>query len=131
MPHTKTSTRLVVSIRLKKMIKVLVGAWMSLALHGVSFEQAKPAMPVAPAVSAAEIKTNAAQATVLTGEVTSVNAKTGNLTIKTNNREIKLTTETKSTRAALEKLKIGDTAKIFEKGGKSSPPVRSRLIPRP
>jgi hypothetical protein len=100
------------------MIKVLVGAWMSLALHGVSFEQAKPAMPVAPAVSAAEIKTNAAQATVLTGEVTSVNAKTGNLTIKTNNREIKLTTETKSTRAALEKLKIGDTVKIFEKGGK-------------
>ena len=33
-------------------------------------------------------------------------------------KEIKLITDSKSTKAALEKLKVGDTARVFEKGGK-------------
>jgi len=58
------------------------------------------------------------QATVLTGKVKSVDPKAGKLTIKTNDREIRLTADSKTTRAALDKLKIGDTARVFEKGGK-------------
>jgi len=106
------------SERVKNMIRVLVTAWISLALNGVSFAEAKPVTPVAPAVSAPQIKTKPGQATVLTGKVMSVDPKTGNLTIKTKEREIKLTTDSMSTRAALEKLKVGDTAKVFEKAGK-------------
>ena len=100
------------------MIKVLLTVWISLALNGVSFAEAKPAAPVTAAASASEIKTMPDQATVLTGKVLSVDAKMGNLTIKTKEREIKLTTDSMSTRAALEKLKVGDTAKVFEKAGK-------------
>jgi len=58
------------------------------------------------------------QATILTGKVTSVDAKAGKLAVKTKDKEIKLTTDSKTTRAALEKLKVGDTARVFEKGGK-------------
>ena len=42
----------------------------------------------------------------------------GRLTLKLTDKEIKLITDSKSTKAALEKLKVGDTARVFEKGGK-------------
>ena len=104
---------------MKNMISVLVAAWMSLALNSVTFAQAKPAAPVTAAASAPEIKTKPDQARVLTGKVLSVDAKMGRLTLKlTDNKEIKLITDSKSTKAALEKLKVGDTARVFEKGGK-------------
>ena len=108
------------------MIKVLVIAWMSLPLHGVSFAQAKPATSIIDAL-AMEMKTETGQATVLTGKVISVDPKGGKLTIRTKDREIKLITDSKSTRAALEKLKVGDTAKVFEKGGKiiAASPVKA------
>ena len=64
------------------------------------------------------MKSETAQATVLTGKVTSVDAKAGKLTVKLKDKEINLTTDSKSTKAALEKLKVGDTAKVFEKGGR-------------
>jgi hypothetical protein len=99
------------------MIRVLVTAWMSLALNSVTFAQGKPAPPVTPA-SATEIKTKPDQARVLTGKVLSVDAKMGRLTLKLTDKEIKLITDSKSTKAALEKLKVGDTARVFEKGGK-------------
>jgi hypothetical protein len=106
----------------KNTIKVLVVALTSLAFNGVSFAQAKPATPATPAAPTmekkAEMKAEKAQATVLTGKVTSVDAKAGKLTVKTKDKEINLTTDSKSTKAALEKLKVGDMAKVFEKGGK-------------
>ena len=100
------------------MIRVLVAAWMSLAFSSVTFAQAKPATPVTPAASAPEIKTKPDQARVLTGKVLSVDAKMGRLTLKLTDKEIKLITDSNSTKAALEKLKVGDTARVFEKGGK-------------
>ena len=103
---------------MKNMISVLVTAWMSLALNSVTFAQAKPAAPVTAAASAPEIKTKPDQARVLTGKVLSVDAKMGRLTLKLTDKEIKLITDSKSTKAALEKLKVGDTARVFEKGGK-------------
>jgi hypothetical protein len=101
----------------KNMIKVFLIALTSLVFNEVSFAQAKPATPAHPAAPAAEMKSEKAQATVLTGRVTSVDAKAGKLTVKTKDKEVNLTTDSKSTKAALEKLKVGDTAKVFEKGG--------------
>jgi Cu/Ag efflux protein CusF len=106
----------------KNMIKVVVIALTSLAFSGLSFAQTKPAAPATPHAAPAmekktEMKSEKAQATILTGRVTSVDAKAGKLTVKTKDKEINLTTDSKSTKAALEKLKVGDTAKVFERGG--------------
>jgi Cu/Ag efflux protein CusF len=106
---------------MKNMINGLGIALTSLVLSGVSFAQAKPATPATPAAPAmekkTEMKSERAQATVLTGKVMSVDAKTGKLTVKTKDKEVNMTTDSKSTKAALEKLKVGDTAKVFERGG--------------
>ena len=106
---------------MKSMIKVVVIALTSLAFNAASFAQAKPATPSTPTAPTmekkTEMKSEKAQATVLTGRVTSVDAKTGKLTVKTKDKEVNLTTDSKSTKAALEKLKVGDTAKVFERGG--------------
>ena len=116
---------------MKNTIKVLLIAWTSLVFNGVSFAQTKPATPTPPAAPATEKKTEMksekAQATVLTGKVTSVDAKAGKLTVKTKDKEVNLTTDSKSTKAALEKLKVGDMAKVFEKGGKviAASPVKA------
>ena len=115
---------------MKNTIKVLVVALTSLACNGVSFAQAKPATPATPAPAMekkTEMKSEKAQATVLTGQVTSVDAKAGKLTVKTKDKEVDLTTDSKSTKAALEKLKVGDMAKVFEKDGKviAASPVKA------
>ncbi len=106
---------------MKSMIEVVVIALTSLAFNAASFAQAKPATPATPTAPTmekkTEMKSEKAQATVLTGRVTSVDAKTGKLTVKTKDKEVNLTTDSKSTKAALEKLKVGDTAKVFERGG--------------
>jgi hypothetical protein len=90
---------------------------------------------VTPAASAPEIITKPDQARVLTGKVLSVDAKMGRLTLKLTDKEIKLITDSNSTKAALEKLKVGDTARVFEKGGKlitaSPQPCRRRCCPYP
>jgi uncharacterized iron-regulated membrane protein len=102
-----------------KKIMVLLIPLTGLALNGVSFAQAKPVTPGAPAMEQKnQMRPEKAQATVLTGRVTSVDAKAGKLTVKTKDKEINLTTDSKTTKAALEKLKVGDTAKVFEKDGK-------------
>jgi Cu/Ag efflux protein CusF len=105
----------------KNIIKVLVIASASLTFNGLSFAQAKPPTPATPAPPATEkkpeMKSQQEQATVLTGKVTSVDAKAGKLTVKTKDKEVNLTTDSKTTRAALEKLKLGDTAKVFARGG--------------
>ncbi len=103
---------------LKNIIKLLFTAWTTCALHAVTFAQSKTSTPATPAAPALEMKRENDQASVLTGKVTAVDAKSGKLTVKTKDREINMTTDSKSTRAALEKLKVGDTARVFEKGGK-------------
>ena len=107
------------------MVKILATFSTSLAFAVMTVAQTgRPAAPAAPTM---EIKADTEQATVLTGKVNSVDAKAGKLTIQTSDREIKLTTDSKTTKAALEKLKIGDTARVFEKGGKiiAASPVKT------
>lgn len=55
---------------------------------------------------------------MISGKVTSVDAKAGAMTVKVKDQEIHLTTDSKSTKAALEKLKVGEVANVFERGGK-------------
>jgi Cu/Ag efflux protein CusF len=110
----------------KNMIKVLIVALTSLALSGVSFAQAKPATPATPATPGAPAmekkmeRSEKAKTEGLTGEVTSVDAKAGTLTVKGKDKEINLAADSKSTKAALEKLKIGDMVRVSytEKDGK-------------
>ena len=108
---------------MKNMIKVLVIALTSLAFSGVSFAQAKPATPTTPPPEMekkTEMKSDKAKTNDLSGEVTSVDAKAGTFTIKAKDKETKLTAESKSTKAALEKIKVGDMVKVSytEKDGK-------------
>jgi Cu/Ag efflux protein CusF len=107
----------------KNMIKVLIVALTSLAFSGVSFAQAKPATPATPATPSApamEKRSEKAKTEGLTGEVTSVDAKAGTLTVKGKDKEINLGADSKSTKAALEKLKVGDMVRLSytEKDGK-------------
>ena len=108
---------------MKNMIKVLVIALTSLAFSGVSFAQAKPATPTTPATPAAPAmeKSEKARTNGVTGEVTSVDAKAGTLTVKgKDKKDINLVADSKSTKAALEKLKVGDMVRVSytEKDGK-------------
>ena len=107
---------------MKNMIKVLVIALTSLAFSGVSFAQAKPATPATPATPAAPAmeKSEKAKTNGVTGEVTSVDAKAGTFTVKAKDKEINLAADSKSTKAALEKLKVGDMVRVSytEKDGK-------------
>lgn len=104
---------------MKNMIKVLVIALTSLAFSGVSFAQAKPATPATPAAPAME-KSEKAKNNRLTGEITSVDVKAGTFTVKGKDKEINLVADSKSTKAEVEKLKVGDTVRVSyaEKDGK-------------
>jgi Cu/Ag efflux protein CusF len=103
----------------KNMIKVLVIALTSLAFSGVSFAQAKPATPATPAAPAME-KSEKAKTNGVTGEVTFVDVKAGTFTVHTKETDINLVADSKSTKAALEKLKVGDMVRVSytEKDGK-------------
>jgi hypothetical protein len=106
----------------KNMIKVLVIALTSLAFSSVSFAQAKPATPATPATPAAPAmeKSEKAKSNRATGEVTSVEVKAGTFTVKAKDKEINLVADSKSTKAEVEKLKVGDTIRVSytEKDGK-------------
>jgi predicted RNA-binding protein (virulence factor B family) len=106
----------------KNMIKILVIALTSLAFSGVSFAQAKPATPATPATPAAPAmeKSEKAKNNRLTGEVTSVDVKAGTFTVKGKDKEINLVADSKSTKAEVEKLKVGDTVRVSytDKDGK-------------
>ncbi len=100
------------------MIKVFVVALTTLAFSSVSFAQAKPATPATPATPAApamekktEMKSEKPKATRVTGEVKSVDAKAGMLTVKVKDKDINLTADAKA-KAALEKVKVGDRVKV-------------------
>jgi Cu/Ag efflux protein CusF len=106
----------------KNTIKVLVIALTRLAFSSVSFAQAKPATPATPATPAAPAmeKSEKAKTNRLTGEITSVDVKAGTFTVKGKDKEINLVADSKSTKADVEKLKVGDTVRVSytEKDGK-------------
>ena len=109
---------------MKNMIKVLVIALTSLAFNGLSFAQEKPATPATPAAPTmekkTEMKSEKAKTNRVTGEVTSLDAKAGTFAVKTKDKEINLTADSKSTKGALEKLNVSDKVRVSytEKDGK-------------
>ena len=102
---------------MKTMIKVLIIALTTLTFSGLSFAQAKPATPAAPMEKKAETK---AKTQRITGEVTSVDAKAGTLAVKAKDKEVNLDAESKTAKAALGKVKVGDTVIVSytDKDGK-------------
>lgn len=103
---------------MKNMIKVLIIAMVTVTFSGLSFAQAKPATPAAPATEKkAETK---AKPSRMTGEVTSVDAKAGTLAIKGKDKEVNLNAESQNVKTALEKVKVGDMVRVSytEKDGK-------------
>jgi Cu/Ag efflux protein CusF len=107
----------------KNTLRAIVIGMTTLAFAGVSFAQAKPATPATPSAPAAEkkseMKSEKAKTTRITGEVTSVDPKTGMLTVKTKDKEVNLTADSKA-KGELEKVKPGDMVRVSatEKDGK-------------
>jgi hypothetical protein len=98
---------------------VSTAAFVSLTFCVVCVAQSQSPRTPTPPVPAGEKGTGPgrAQATVVTGLVTSVDEKAGTLTVKTKDKEVKLTTTSANTKSALARLKAGDTARVFERGG--------------
>lgn len=92
---------------MKAMLKVLVVCFTALTFGGVGVAAEK-------AEKAVKEKT-----TTVTGEVTSVDPKTGQLNVKVKEKEMMLTADTKA-KNDLEKVKVGDRVRVTysEKNGK-------------
>jgi hypothetical protein len=103
----------------KNTIKILVVALTTLGFSTLGFAQATPATP-APEKKT-EMKSEKPKSQQISGEITSVDAKAGDFAVKTKDKEVKLKAESKGTKGALEKLKVGDMVKVSytEKDGKS------------
>ena len=108
---------------MKNSIKIFVIALTILAFSGASFAQEKgttPTTPSTPSSPGMEKKTEKPKTSRISGEVTSVDAKAGMLTVKGKDKDVNLTAESSSTKKALEKVKVGDMVKVSytEKNGK-------------
>jgi Cu/Ag efflux protein CusF len=111
---------------MKNMLKVLVIAFTALIFGGVGIAQDKKAEKMEksaadkPMTDQKTDKSTKAKSGTATGEVTSVDAKSGMLTVKTKDKDLNLTAESKSTKNALEKVKPGDTVRVnySDKDGK-------------
>lgn len=104
----------------KNAIKVGVLALTVLSFGGFGFAQSKSATPSTPSADKKETTSTKAKNNRITGEITSLDAKSGMLAVKAKDKEVNLTAESKSAKGALEKLKVGDmvTVSYSEKDGK-------------
>ena len=111
---------------MKNMLKVLVIAFTALIFGGVSIAQDKKAEKMEksaadkPMTDQKMDKSTKAKSTTTSGEVTAVDAKSGSLTVKAKDKDLKLMAESKSAKNALEKVKPGDMVKVTytDKDGK-------------
>lgn len=100
---------------MKNRVQALIVALTVLTFSGMCFAQAKSETSTPPAKTATKAKTSR-----IRGEVTSVDAKAGTLAIKAKDKDVNLEAESKTAKAALEKVKVGDTVRVSytEKDGK-------------
>lgn len=100
---------------MKKRVQVLIVALTVLAFSGMCFAQAKSETSTPPAKTATKAK-----ASRITGEVTSVDAKAGTLTVKGKDKDVNLEAESKAAKASLGNIKAGDRVRVLytEKDGK-------------
>jgi hypothetical protein len=85
----------------------LIGVGM-LAATGLSFGQNMPAQPTKPD---AGVENKASEKRAI-GEVTSVDAKTGKLAVKTAEQDLTLNVQASGTKKALESIKVGDKVNV-------------------
>ena len=97
-------------MRNKLVTSCLVGVGM-MAVSAMSFAQEdKPAKPAKPAAEAGmESKASAKRAT---GQVTSVDVKTGKLAVKTAEKDLNLNVQASAAKESLESIKIGDNVSV-------------------
>ena len=108
---------------MKNRVRSFVVALTILAFGGFGLAAEKTDKPVekAPEKSMEKgAKPETVKSTSATGEVKSVDPKAGTLTVKSKDKDINLTAESKSTKSSLEKVKVGDMVKVSytEKDGK-------------
>jgi len=104
---------------MKSVLRLLLVSLVTLTFAGVGFAQATPATPATPVSPAKKVvkKEEKPRATRVLGEVISVDAKAGMLTVKVKDKEMSFAAETKG---ALGKVKVGDKVRVSygEKEGK-------------
>jgi len=101
---------------MKSVLRLLLVSLVTLTFAGVGFAQATPATPATPAKKVVK-KEEKPRATRVLGEVISVDAKAGMLTVKVKDKEMSFAAETKG---LLGKVKVGDKVRVSygEKEGK-------------
>ena len=101
----------------KNILNMVVVAFTALAFAGVATAQDTKAERTGK--SSAE-KSSKAKSGTATGEVTSVDAKSGQLTVKAKDKNLDFMAESKSAKNALDKVKVGDTVRVTytDKDGK-------------
>jgi Cu/Ag efflux protein CusF len=106
----------------KNMLNLVVVALTALIFGGVAIAQDRKAekMDKSSADSPKMEKSTKAKSGTATGEVTSVDAKSGQLTVKAKDKDLNLMAESKSAKNALDKVKVGDTVRVTynDKDGK-------------
>jgi hypothetical protein len=116
---------------MKCILKLLLVPLITLTFAAVSLAQRAPVTPVpvtpapiTPATPTREKKLGKKEpkTTTITGEITSVDAKAGTLTVKVNGKEMSFVPETKGAKSALKKVKVGEQVRVSygEKDGKLS-----------
>jgi Cu/Ag efflux protein CusF len=107
---------------MKSIFKLVLVAFTALFLGGIATAQDTKAGKTSKssADSPKMEKSSKAKTATATGEVTSVDAKSGQLTVKAKDKDLDLMAESKSAKNALEKVKIGDTVRVTysDKDGK-------------
>ena len=107
---------------MKSIYKLVLVAFTALFLGGIATAQDTKAGKTSKssADSPKMEKSSKAKTATATGEVTSVDAKSGQLTVKAKDKDLDLMAESKSAKNALEKVKIGDTVRVTytDKDGK-------------
>jgi len=106
----------------KQIFKLVVVAVTALFFGGIATAQDTKAekMGKSPVDSPKMEKSTKAKSGTATGEVTSVDAKSGQLTVKAKDKNLDFMAESKSAKNALDKVKVGDTVRVTytDKDGK-------------
>jgi Cu/Ag efflux protein CusF len=110
----------------KNMLNLVVVALTALIFGGVAIAQDTKAQKMEksaadkPMTDQKMEKSTKAKSGTATGEVTSVDPKSGQLTVKAKDKDLNLMAESKSAKNALDKVKIGDTVRVTyaDKDGK-------------
>ena len=93
----------------KKIVASLFAGVGMLSLTGLGYSQS---LPSTPERGERGMESQMASAKRATGEVTSIDAKTGKLAVKTGEQELNLSVQGSSAKKSLESIKVGDKVNV-------------------